>query len=78
MTLKSQLQVLVAHQCACCPSPAILQPRDDLPGNLAVCPTSGALYRPEGERYVPAALPPLAPDRPAPAVTIDLSRVGYA
>lgn len=78
MALTAQPQVLVAQHCTCCATPAALMPRDDLPGNLAVCPVTGAIYRPEGERYVPAALPPMAPDRPTPTVTIDLSRAGYA
>jgi hypothetical protein len=69
---------LVAPTCACCPSPATLLPRDDLPGGLAACPASGRLYRPDGPRWVPAVLPPLASDRPAPSVRVDLSSSGYA
>lgn len=69
---------LVTPRCTCCTTPAELLPRDDLPGGMAVCAASGQLYRPAGEGYVPASLPPLAPQRPAPAVQIDLSRAGYA
>lgn len=70
---------LVAPACACCAEPSALLPRDDLPGGLAVCPSTGQLHRPEGQRYVPTALPELRPARPAPAsVQIDLSRSGYA
>jgi hypothetical protein len=74
-----QTQVtLVSPVCACCATPAPLIPRDDLPGELAACPTTGQLYQPDGPRWTPAALPPLAPQRPAPSVQIDLSRSGYA
>jgi len=70
---------MIAPTCACCATPGPLLPRDDLPGGLAVCPATGQLHRPDGQRYVPAALPPLAPQRPAaPSVQIDLSRSGYA
>jgi hypothetical protein len=70
---------LLAPACTCCPEPAALLPRDDLPGALAVCPNTGQLYRPEGERYVPASLPPLATNHPpAASVRIDLSQSGYA
>lgn len=70
---------LVAPACTCCAQPVALIPRDDLPGGLAVCPTSGQLYRPEGQRYLPTDLPDLQPRSPAPAsVQIDLSRSGYA
>jgi hypothetical protein len=70
---------LVAPTCGCCAAPAPLLPRDDLPGGLAVCPSTGQLYRPDGQRYVPTELPALAPQRPlAPSVRIDLSRSGYA
>ena len=70
---------LVVPTCACCAEPTALLPRDDLPGGLAVCPATGQLYRPEGQRYLPTELPTLAPSRPAaPSVQIDLSRSGYA
>ena len=75
----SQPLTLIAPVCACCAAPAPLLPRDDLPGNLAVCPATGQLYRPEGQRYAPAEPPALPPQRPvAPSVQIDLSRSGYA
>ena len=73
-----QTMTLVAPRCTCCATPAALTPRDDLPGTYAVCPSSGQLYRPEGETWTPAALPPMAPSRPTPSVRIDLSRSGYA
>jgi hypothetical protein len=69
---------LVAPACTCCADPAPLLPRDDLPGGLAVCAATGQLYRPEGQCYVPAALPTLAPRAQAPSIQIDLSRSGYA
>jgi hypothetical protein len=69
---------LVAPSCSCCEQPLALIPRDDLPGGLAACPATGRLYQPQGERYVPASLPPLVAERPAPSVQIDLSRSGYA
>jgi hypothetical protein len=70
---------LLAPTCACCATPSTLLPRDDLPGGLAVCATTGQLYRPAGDGYVPTTLPALAPQRSsAPSVRIDLSRSGYA
>ncbi len=70
---------LIAPTCACCADPAPLVPRDDLPGGLAVCPTTGQLYRPDGAAYTPTTMPPLAAPRRTPAsVQIDLSRSGYA
>lgn len=76
--MQSQLTV-VAPTCTCCARPAPLLPRDDLPGQLAVCPTSGQLYRPEGTDYVPATLPELQVQRRlALSVRIDLSLAGYA
>lgn len=70
---------LIAPRCQCCNQPADLVPRDDLPGNLAVCPQSGQLYRPDQAGYVPTALPPLHPQRPVvQSVAIDLSQAGYA
>ena len=75
----NQPLTLIAPTCACCAEPTPLLPRDDLPGDLAVCPATGRLYRPEGQRYIPTDLPALAPARPAaPSVRIDLSRSGYA
>lgn len=69
---------LVTATCSCCAAPAALLPRDDLPGGLAACPNTGQLYRPDGPRWAQASLPPLAPERPAPSVRIDLSSSGYA
>lgn len=69
---------LVAPTCACCEQPSALLPRDDLPGGLAVCPASGLLHRPEGQRYLPTSLPDLRPAAAPVSVRIDLSRSGYA
>jgi hypothetical protein len=69
---------LIAPTCTCCTEPNTLLPRDDMPGNLAVCPASGQLYRPLGENYVPTDRPPVAAPRPQTGVQIDLSRAGYA
>lgn len=70
---------LIAPQCACCTQPQALLPRDDLQAGLAVCPQSGALYRPEGAHYVPAAMPPVRSQATAvQSIQIDLSRAGYA
>lgn len=74
----NQVLTLLPATCGCCATPAELLPRDDLPGGMAACPTTGQLYRPQGERYIPAALPPLAAPPAAPSVRIDLSREGYA
>ncbi len=76
--MATETLTLVPALCACCASPAPLIPRDDLPGGLAACPATGQLHRAEGAGWVPAAMPPLAPARPAPSVRIDLSASGYA
>lgn len=77
--MQQQLTTLVAPMCTCCPKATPLLPRDDLAGGLATCPTTGQLYQPAGTGYIPAVLPPLAPDRPsAPSVRIDLSQSSYA
>jgi hypothetical protein len=69
----------VAPVCSCCDEPRSLVPRTDLPEQVAACPQTGALYRPEGNGYVPATLPSLAGVyRPLPNVRIDLSQAGYA
>jgi len=71
--------VFVAPTCTCCAEPTLLAPRDDLPGGLAVCRTTGQLYRPQGTGYVPTRMPDLRPPaRPVESVQIDLSRSGYA
>jgi hypothetical protein len=70
---------LVAPVCSCCGEPKSLVPRTDLPGQVATCPQTGAIYRPEGTGYVPTALPSLTGVyRPLPNVRIDLSQAGYA
>ena len=70
---------LVAPACTCCEEPKPLVPRTDLPGQMAACPQSGALYRAEGTGYVPSTLPDLTGAyRPLPSVRIDLSQAGYA
>lgn len=69
----------ITPTCTCCDTPQTLLVRDDLPGELAACPTTGQLYRPEGTGYQPTGLPDLAPDHPrTESVRIDLSRYGYA
>ena len=75
----NQQLTLVASRCVCCADPSALLPRDDLPGGLAVCATTGQLYRPEGHGHVPTAMPPLVPTQQrVESVRIDLSRSGYA
>jgi hypothetical protein len=76
---KDTVVTLIAPTCTCCAEPTVLLPRDDLPGGLAVCGTTGQLYRPEGQGYVPTTMPNIQPQHPtAPSVRIDLSRSGYA
>ncbi len=70
---------LIAPACTCCDEPKSLVPRTDLPGQMAACSQSGALYRAEGSGYVPSTLPDLAGTyRPLSTVRIDLSQAGYA
>ena len=70
---------LVAPVCTCCDEAKILLPRTDLPGEMAVCPQSGVLYRAAGQGYVPARLPALTGAyRPLPNVRVDLNQAGYA
>lgn len=77
--MRQAITTLIAPSCTCCPTRMVLLPRDDLAGGMAACPTTGQLYQPAGAGYAPAALPPLAPERPsAPSVRIDLSRSSYA
>ena len=40
---------LVAPACTCCAEAKALLPRTDLPGQMAVCPQTGTLYRAEGQ-----------------------------
>ena len=70
---------LVVPTCSCCAEPKPLLPRDDLAAGLAVCGTSGQLYRLAGGEYVPTNLPNLARrERSVSSVQIDLSQSGYA
>lgn len=70
---------LVAPACTCCAEPKALLPRTDLPGQMAVCPQTGMLYRPEGRGYVQGALPEMTGVyRPLPSVRVDLNQAGYA
>jgi hypothetical protein len=74
-----QTLTFVAPSCTCCSEPTPLLPRTDLGDGLAVCQTSGQLYRPTRDGYTPTQLPDVAPPtRPASNVRIDLSRSGYA
>ncbi len=75
----SQILPMTVPSCACCAEPTALLPRHDLPSGLAVCGTTGQLYRPEGERFVPTTMPDLPTNRrEVEGVRIDLSRTGYA
>jgi hypothetical protein len=69
----------IASTCTCCNEPKALLPRTDLPGEMALCPQTGTLYRREGEGYVPAGMPEMKGIyRPLPSVRIDLNQAGYA
>jgi hypothetical protein len=70
---------LVAPACTCCAQAVALLPRTDLPGQMAVCPQTGMLYRAEGQGYVQAGLPEMRGlYRPLPSVRVDLNQAGYA
>lgn len=70
---------LVAPTCTCCAEAQTLLPRTDLPGQVAVCPQTGLIYRAEGTGYVRAQLPVLdGAYRPLPSVRVDLNQAGYA
>lgn len=70
---------LVAPVCSCCAEAKALVPRNDLPGQMAMCPQTGMIYRAEGSSYVQGALPEMAGVyRPLPSVRIDLNQAGYA
>jgi hypothetical protein len=70
---------LVAPVCTCCDEAKSLLPRTDLPGEMAVCPQSGMLYRPAEQGYVQATLPAMTGAyRPMPNVRVDLNQAGYA
>ena len=70
---------LITPTCSCCETPQVLVPRDDLPGDLAVCQGTGQLYRPEGQGYVPTPMPALPTPLETPqSVQVDLNRYGYA
>lgn len=75
--MNTQLTAVVAT-CNCCTQPKALLPRDDLGAGLAVCGTTGQLYRPEGDGYIRTTMPNLATNREVSAVRIDLSRTGYS
>jgi len=71
--------ILTAPTCTCCATPVALVPRPDLPDDLAVCPTTGTLYRPDSPSWTRAELPDLRDgSRALSSVRIDLSRAGYA
>ena len=75
----NEQMTLVAPVCTCCVEAKALLPRTDLPGQIAVCPQSGLLYRAEGRGYVQASMPALAGMyRPLPSVRVDLNQAGYA
>ena len=76
--MKEQI-VLVAPVCSCCTEAKALLPRTDLPGQMAVCPQTGTLYRQEGQSYVQAGMPEMKRIyRPLPSVRVDLNQAGYA
>jgi hypothetical protein len=73
----TQQMTFVAPMCTCCAEPKALLPRTDLPGQMAVCPQTGTLYRAEGQGYVQTGLPQMRGlYRPLPSV--DLNQAGYA
>lgn len=75
----NEQMMLVAPVCTCCDEAKALLPRTDLPGQMAVCPQSGLLYRAEERGYVQASMPSLTGMyRPLPSVRVDLNQVGYA
>jgi hypothetical protein len=77
--MMNEVLTLVAPVCSCCVEAQTLLPRTDLPGQMAVCPQSGTLYRAEGQRYVPSPMPSLTGVyRPLPNVRVDLNQAGYA
>ena len=70
---------LVAPVCTCCDEAKVLLPRTDLPGQMAVCPQSGQLYRAQGRGFVQSELPEMTGVyRPLPSVRVDLNQAGYA
>jgi hypothetical protein len=70
---------LVAPACTCCAEPKALLPRTDLPGQMAVCPQTGTLYRPDERGYMQSVLPEMTGVyRPSPSVRVDLNQAGYA
>ena len=75
----NEQMTLVAPACTCCAEAQALLPRTDLPGQMAVCPQSGLLYRAEGSGYVQARMPAMSGlYRPLPNVRVDLNQAGYA
>jgi hypothetical protein len=70
---------LVAPTCTCCREAQALIPRTDLPGQMAVCPQTGTLYRPQEQGYVQTQMPEMkGAYRPLPNVRVDLNQAGYA
>ncbi len=77
--MMKETMTMVAPVCTCCEAAQTLLPRTDLPGEMAVCPQTGMLYRPDGQGYVAATLPSLTGAfRPLPNVRVDLNQAGYA
>ena len=75
----NEQMTLVTAVCSCCDEAKELLPRTDLPGQMAVCPQSGTLYRQEGRGFVPTTLPTMTGAyRPLPSVRVDLNQAGYA
>jgi len=70
---------LVVPTCTCCAEAKVLAPRTDLPGQMAICPQTGMLYRAQGRGYVPSEMPDVrGVYRPLPNVRVDLNQAGYA
>jgi hypothetical protein len=77
--MMNEQMTLVAPVCTCCADAKTLLPRTDLPGQMAVCPQTGTLYRAQGRSYVQTILPEMrGAYRPLPSVRVDLNQAGYA
>lgn len=71
--------ILAAPICTCCREAQTLIPRTDLPGQMAVCPQTGTLYRQQDRGYVQSGMPEMiGAYRPLPSVRVDLNQAGYA